>query len=71
MELQQVLPLNELLIIDQDSEARSVRPFVQAARESGHTLPVLVVVSENGGEVVKAIPAPDTIDGVLEELADE
>jgi len=68
LDLRQRLELNELLIIDQDSQSQSVRKYVQAAREANQPLPVLVVVSEDSGEVVEAIQAPDTVDGVLEEL---
>ncbi len=60
--------LSKLLIVDQDSKAASLEPYLKAVRDSQLPLPVLVVVSVDGS-VVRAVSCPTTVAGVTEEIS--
>lgn len=66
--LRQKADRDQLKIVDQDLATDETRPYVQAARESGLPLPVLVVGSESG-EILRVVPVPPTVDLILRELA--
>jgi hypothetical protein len=66
--LRKDLPLSRLLIVDKDSRADSLRPYLSSI-PAGTPLPVLCVVHQATGEVVRVVPVPGTVEAFKQELS--
>ncbi len=67
LQLRKDLPLPRLLIIDKDATANSVKQYLSKVPQ-GMSLPVLCIVDQATGELVRVVPVPGTVDEFKKEL---
>lgn len=71
-DLVQAVTLHDVVLVDQDSEAESVREYVSVARDlveaDDANLPILVVVTPDDGSVVNVMECPQSVAEIKEAL---